>query len=102
MIQTVEVIIKNGLNITKDALLVYPKKTLYINRQKYQVEDSFIEEFLQTIYPWKNEYGEDGNIDSEEFIVIVKTKEGTEQFHGKGIYPHNYESLKELLEEEND
>ena len=95
MIQTVEVIIKNGLT-TLNTLLVYEKHILYINNKKYQVTDSFIEALLDIIYAWKKEYGTDNNIDSEEFTVIVKSKDGTDTFHGKGVFPHNYDSLKEL------
>ena len=97
MIQTIEVIIKNGIDVKTNALIVYAKNICYINDKKYQVSDSFMEELLQTLYPWHNEYGYDDNIDSEEFLVTIKSTDGKETFHGKGYYPHNYENFKELL-----
>ena len=78
-------------------LIIYGKNICYINNQKYQVSDAFMEELIQTIYPWQNEYGEDENIDSEEFQITIKSTDGQEKYHGNGIFPHNYENLKELL-----
>ncbi len=97
MIQTIEIIVRNGLNQTINALIVYDKRICYMNNQKYEVTDSFLEEIIQTICLWKNEYGFDGNIDSEEFLVKVTSTEGKESFHGKGVFPYNYVYLKELL-----
>lgn len=97
MIQTIEVIIKSGPIEEVNALILYEKNICYINNKKYQITEDFKKEFLETIYSWKNEYGNDKNIDSEEFLLTVKTKEKKETFHGKGIFPHNYEYLKELL-----
>ena len=88
---------KNGLTEKINALIVYAKNICYINDKKYKVSDSFIEEIIRIIYPWENEYGADTNIDSEEFLVKVKSTDGVESFHGKGIFPHNYESLIEML-----
>ena len=51
---------------------------------------------------WKNEYGGSTTIDAEEFLVTVTTNKGKETFHGKGIFPHNYEALKELLSDQYD
>lgn len=97
MIQTIEIMIGNSLQQTFNVLIVYSKNICYINNKKYQATDAFIEELIQTICLWKNEYGSDENIDSEEFLIKVKSTNGIETFHGKGIFPHNYEVLKELL-----
>ncbi len=96
MIRTIEILIHNGTQ-ELNALIIYSKKICYINHKKYQVTDAFIEGIIETIYLWKNEYGTDNNIDSEEFTIIVKSTDGKETFHGKGIYPYNYTVLKELL-----
>lgn len=97
MIQTIEVTIRNGLQDSIIALIVYAKNICYVNNKKYHVSDSFMEEFLQTIYPWQNEYGTDGNIDSEEFIITINSTDGKEIYHGKGVFPHNYQNIKDLL-----
>ena len=97
MIQTIEIIVRNGLRQTLSALIVYDKNICYMDNRKYEVSDAFMEEIIQTICLWKPEYGFDGNIDSEEFLVTVKSTDGKESFHGKGIFPYNYPTLKELL-----
>ena len=102
MIQTIEIIVRSGIQQTINALVVYPKNICYINNKKYQVTDAFMEELIQTICLWKPEYGTDEMMDSEEFLVKVKSTDGVEQFHGKGIFPHNYAVLKELLGDADD
>ena len=102
MIQTIEVLIHNGIEQSLNALIVYPKNICYINNKKYNVSDYFMEEVIQAICLWRPEYGNDTNIDSEEFLVTVKSTDGKETFHGKGFFPHNYETLKELLGDIND
>ena len=97
MIQTIEIMVRSGIEQTINALVVYSKNICYINNKKYQVTDAFMEELIQTICLWKPEYGSDDNIDSEEFLVKVKSTDGIETFHGKGVFPHNYFVLKELL-----
>lgn len=97
MIQTIEVNIKNGIMDKINALIIYKNKICYINNKKYKISDEFLDEFLDTICLWKNEYGYDDNVDSEEFLINVKTKDGEEKFHGKGVFPYNYEYIKELL-----
>ena len=102
MIQTIEIMIKMGINNIINAIIVYPKNICYLNNVKYEVDDDFLDDIAGTIALWRNEYGYDENIDSEEFTIIVTTDEGKETMHGKGIYPHNYEYLKELLGDLND
>ena len=97
MIQRIEIIIRSGLNITTNALILPTKNICYLNDKKYQVTESFLNELLNTIHLWNHEYGYDDGIDTEEFEVIVKTTDGKDTFHGKGYYPHNYAYLKELL-----
>ena len=97
MIETIEIMIQNGPKEVLYALIVYQRNICYLNRKKYTVTNEFLEEVVRTIRLWKNEYGTSNKIDSEEFRVIVKTKEKEEHFHGKGIFPDNYEHLKEML-----
>ena len=98
MIDTIEITIHNGIFVTKNALIVPQAKVCYYNNRKYNVEDSWIQEIINMIFHWNHEYGSTSDIDIEEFDIkiIGENKETTD--HGKGIYPHNYESLKEHLE----
>ena len=102
MIQSIEIIIQSGLHVTTNALILYAKKIAYINDKKYLITDSFIDALEKTIYLWKEEYGSSNVIDCEEFLITITTDQGKETIHGKGIYPHNYGELKELLSDIND
>lgn len=97
MIQEIDIQINNGLSESINATINFSKKLFSINNIKYSVNDTFLDNLLDTIYLWQNEYGRDDNIDSEEFTVNVKTDSGIETFHGKGIFPQNYYYFKELL-----
>lgn len=99
MVQSVEINIRNGVNSSLDALVVFSKNICYINNNKYEITDEFKDELLDTIFMWKHEYGTDDNIDSKEFLIKVKTKDKIEQYHGKGIFPENYSVIEELLSE---
>lgn len=97
MISTIDVIIKMGPIEIMNAIIIPPKNLCYVNDKKYTITEDFVKEVTRTIYLWNNEYGKDNNIDSEEFFVIVNTKDGQTKFHGKGVYPHNYDYLKKLI-----
>ena len=103
MIETIEIIIQNSLNEETHAIILYSENICYKNNKEYKVTNEFLESIIRTIRTWKNEYGNSSKlIDSEEFNIIVKEKEKKETFHGKGIYPENYDYLKELLGELHD
>ena len=97
MVQEISINIKRGWIETIKANIEFDKKICIVNKEEYEVNDNFLDELLDTIYLWKNEYGYDNDFDSEEFNIEVKTDKGKELFHGKGNYPSNYEYLKELL-----
>ena len=97
MIQRIEIIIRTGLEETMNALVIFSKNTCYINNKKIEVSNEFKDKLVKTICLWKNEYGEDERIDSEEFLITVIAEDGKTTFHGKGIYPRNYQELKEML-----
>lgn len=97
MIETIEIMIHNDPIESLYSLIVFPRNICYKDNKKYTVTDQFLKEIIRTIRLWKNEYGTSKTIDSEEFTIVVKTKEKEEKFHGKGIFPDNYEHLKELL-----
>ncbi len=97
MINTIDVIIKMGPIEVMNAILIPSKNICYVNDRKYTITEEFTNEVVRTISIWKNEYGKDNNIDSEEFFVLVNAPDGQTKFHGKGIYPHNYDYLKKLF-----
>lgn len=97
MVQEIDIQINNGLSESINASINFSKKIFSINNTNYSVSDTYLDNLLDTIYLWKNEYGEDDKLDSEEFTVNVKTENEIEKFHGKGIFPENYYYFKELL-----
>lgn len=97
MIESVEVNINSGVNTSLHALVLFSKNICYINNHEYQISEEFKDELLDTIFMWKHEYGSDGNIDSKEFTIKVKSNGREEIFHGKGIFPENYNTIEELL-----
>ena len=100
MIDTIDMIdirIQNGINETFHAMILYYDKICYIDDKKYNLSDEYLDNLLGTIRLWKNEYGNDDKIDSEEFTISIKINENEEIFHGKGIFPDNYRYFKELL-----
>lgn len=102
MIKTIEIIINNGINIVNNYIIIPSKNICYYNDKKISIDETYTKRILQEIYTWKNEYGKNSGIDSEEFTITIITEEGKEVFHGKGVYPNNYESFIELLGELND
>ena len=99
MIETIEIMIKNVANEQLSVLVMCSENICYKNNKKYKVTKEFIEDLIRTIRLWKTEYGNSENIDSEEFTIVVKTGEQKEMFHGKGVFPNNYQYLMELLGE---
>ncbi len=102
MINTIEVIIRSGIFDSIHLIISYPRESCYMNNKIYTLNDKFLDELVRTIRLWDNEYGYDQMIDSEEFKVIVTTNEKEEIFHGKGIFPSNYQGFKRLLGEIHD
>ena len=96
MIKTIEIMIHNGIFEKINFLLIYDKNICYLDNKKYTIDDEFKSQLLRIIRTWKNEYGTANGMDLEEFTITVNT-EDKETFHGKGIFPDNYNSLIELL-----
>ena len=100
MIEKIEIEIRNGPRLKLDGEIDFLKNTYRKNDTTYSITEEFKNKIIQTIYKWKEEYGKDAKIDSEEFFITVKSTDAITTFHGKGKYPENYENLKELLGEE--
>ena len=96
---TVEITIQNGTLEVFHGLINVQEKYCLINESKREFSDEFLDNLIRTIRLWNNEYGNSIRIDDEEFTVIVNENE---KFHGKGIFPDNYDTFKKLLGELND
>lgn len=102
MIKTIEILIRSGPLEKYNALIIYEKNILYLNDRKYNIDENYLKELISIIYLWKEEYGNNNVIDAEEFKVTVTATDKTKSFHGKGIFPNNYNNLKELLDRAHD
>ena len=96
MINSVEINIFNGPTIKTIAMVYFNENICLLNNNKYSINNEFKEELVRIIRTWKNEYGTSNNIDDQEFKVIVNAdKKYT--YHGKGIFPSNYQRLIEMI-----
>ena len=93
----IEILISTGINVKENVLVIYDKNICYYNDHKYIISDEFKKNLVRIIRLWKNEYGTSNNIDDEEFRVTVTTLDAKESFHGKGIFPENYNSLIRII-----
>jgi len=99
MIEIIEIFIQNAGQKKVECLIIYDKKNCYLNEKKYKIDDQFINRLENILLTWKNEYGYSNKIDTEEFIIKIKTTNSVDKIHGKGIFPDNYNQLLELLGE---
>ena len=100
MIRSIEIIINSAVK-TDIYLFDIEDKSCFVNKRKYKVTDEYIDNIKNTILYWKKEYGTSNIIDLEEFTVKVYANGKIDTYHGKGIYPDNYDYFKELLGEFN-
>lgn len=97
MVNSIEISIKSGINELLSAQILYNENICIKNNKKYVIDELFKKNVLRTICLWKNEYGNDNKIDTEEFYITVNSSDGKETIHGKGVFPNNYEYLIRLL-----
>lgn len=97
MIKTIEILIRCGINEIYNVIVIPKSATIYINNKKYSIDEEYINSIINIIYLWKEEYGSNNIIDSEEFQVTVTSDDGVTTFHGKGYYPYNYVLLKDII-----
>lgn len=102
MIDKVEIIIGNGLSDEYLIMINNHVKKAFVNDNIIDIADDYVERLLEIIKYWKNEYGNDNKIDSIEFTITLYEDNIEEKYHGKGIFPDNYNELKELLGELHD
>lgn len=87
-------------NIEGSNIFEIDANELVVNNSK-RIDKEIIDKLLSIMCLWKNEYGEKG-IDYEEFIVKIYSENSIEQYHGKGVYPDNYEEFIKIVGELND
>lgn len=99
MVQTIEIKITSGCLILYDALLIPEKNICYLNSKKYEIEETIAPRILKLLSYWKKEYGTASGIDVQEFTITITSTTEETKFHGKGIYPSNYQQLLDILGE---
>lgn len=99
MIDKIEIIISSGSYQRYNAYIDYHKKICYLNNSVYNLNEQILTRLKDIIYTFKKEYGNSNVIDIEEFEIIVTTHNQINKYHGKGIYPTNYQELINLLGE---
>ena len=96
MINSIEINILNGPTTKMIAVVNFKDNTCLLNNNKYSINSDFKDELVRIIRTWENEYGSSNNIDDQEFKVIVNADKKY-VYHGKGIYPDNYQRLIEMF-----
>ena len=98
MIDTIEIVINNGIFVKYNIIISYNNNYCFCNNHKYIINSKQKNDIVRTIKTWKNEYGSSNIIDDEEFRVIVTTNDSKKEvFHGKGIFPNNYRVFKRII-----
>lgn len=95
-VNTIEIMISNN---SSNNLTYIDVNKMMINYDK-PIDKKVLKKLLDIICLWNNEYGVNG-IDTEEFNVKIYSDKGLEQFHGKGVYPDNYEEFIKIVGEIN-
>lgn len=99
MVNSIEIIINQGSKKTYESI-VYPlNNKCFINDKKYSISSEKVDELLSILSLWKYEYGYSNVIDCEEFKINVFSNNKKTIYHGKGVYPDNYEKIKDILNE---
>lgn len=96
MIDSINILISRGtVNIYK--ILIDPNNnSCYINQKKYEIDNKLIHKILDIIVTWKYEYGYSNTLDAEEFTIIINSTKTT-TYHGKGIFPENYNEFLNII-----
>ena len=100
MVNKIEILIKNGTTQDKCIAIIPNKNICYVNNKEYYIKSQYINSILDILVTWKYEYGNNKNIDSEEFLIkVTGDKKNETVYHGNGNYPNNYFELLEILRE---
>ena len=96
--ESIEIFI-NNLWQHRDLFIDVKNNIVKINNNEKKIDPLLIEQLIRTIRTWDSEYYNSKIIDAEEFIIKVKTSDGTDIIKGKGSYPKNYNTFKEIIGE---
>lgn len=99
MVNNIEITINQGSKRIYEAIIFPLNNECFINDNKYSMKSEKIDELLSAISLWKYEYGFSNVIDCEEFNVNVFSDDKKTTYHGKGVYPDNYDKIKNILNE---
>lgn len=92
-INYIEISISNITNQIDIAIDV--KHNIYFTKNgKYSITNEKIEELLSIIRTWNNEYDASNMIDSEKFLICIKSREKEEIIKSHGNLPINYDQFK--------
>ena len=86
----------SGLNPVD--VVVFPKENkCIINGVEKMLPEYQINALLRIFIYWKSEYGSLNIIDAEEFNINIISSGNTSTYHGKGIFPNNYNELRKWI-----
>lgn len=85
--------ITNSIDIAIDI-----KRNIYFTKDgKYPITNEKLEDLIAIIRTWKNEYGTTSSLDSEKFLICIKSEDGEETIKSNGELPDNYDLFKNWL-----
>lgn len=97
-INSIEIIIEEN-GVTYDLNIIPRDLKVYISNLEKKIEISMIEKILDIICKWDYEYVDDSKIDVPVCTIKVNTKEGTDKYLLKGVFPNGYRELRDMVAE---
>ncbi len=88
----------NNISNSFNMIILPEYNKCIVNNIEKKINEDKINELLNIIFNWKNNYGLKG-IDMEEFNIKIITNNDINMFYGKGVYPNNYQVFKEWISE---
>ena len=102
MIDKVEIIIGDGISTQETIYINNIIKKAYINGEVKKIPENYADRLIEIVKYWKNEYGTSEGLEKVEFKLSIYGDNIEETYHGKGMFPNNYDELIELLGELHD
>lgn len=102
MIDKVEIEINEG-SANKELIMINNhSKNAFVNGDVKDIPNDFVDRLVEIVKYWKKEYGSSNQFETTEYTISLFEGNIEETYHGKGIFPSNYNELKELLGELHD
>jgi len=99
MIDKVEIVINEGLSNEELIMINNQSKKAFVNGEVKEIPNDFVDRLIEIVKYWKKEYGSSNQFETTEYTISLFEGNIEETYHGKGIFPSNYNELKELLGE---